>query len=269
MRFLGLSLGNRVPDATTIWLFREKLTKAGVIEALFARFDAAVRAAGTIPMSGQIVDASLIAAPRQRNTQDEKADLKAGCIPQEWQAKPAKLRQKDRDARWTVKFTKAKPREDGTKQVDIAVPAFGYQSHVSIDRRHGLIRRWAVTDAAAYEGRLLRHGLLDKTNTASQVWADTAYRSRANEIFMAENGFISRVHRKKPKGRSMAERTRRANARKSDVRSRIEPVFAEQKSRMGLFVRTIGIARARVKIGLANLTYNIKRLIWLEQTAPV
>jgi len=258
MRFLGLSLGDRVPDATTIWLFQEKLTKAGVIEALFARFDAAVRAAGTIPMSGQIVDASLLAAPRQRNIQDEKADLKAGRIPQEWQDKPAKLRQKDRDARWTVKFTKAKPREDGTKQVDIAVPAFGYQSHVSIDRRHGLIRRWAVTDAAAYEGRLLRHGLLDKTNTASQVWADTAYRSRANEIFMAENGFISRVHRKKPKGRSMAERTRRAKARKSGVRSRIEHVFAEQKSRMGLFVRTIGIARARVKIGLANLTYNIK-----------
>jgi IS5 family transposase len=213
--------------------------------------------------------ASLIAAPRQRNTQDEKADLKAGRIPQEWQNKPAKLRQKDRDARWTVKFTKAKLREDGTRQVDIAVPAFGYQSHVSIDRRHGLIRQWAVTDAAAYEGRLLRHGLLDKTNTESQVWADTAYRSRANETFMAESGFISRVHHKKPKGKSMAERTRRANARKSGVRSRIEHVFAEQKSRMGLFMRTIGIARARVKIGLANLTYNIKRLIWLEQTAPV
>src|SRR5215204_487708 len=75
MRFLGLWLSDRVPDATTIWLFREKLTKAGVIEALFARFDAAVRAAGTIPMSGQIVDASLVAASRQRNTDAEKADL--------------------------------------------------------------------------------------------------------------------------------------------------------------------------------------------------
>jgi transposase, IS5 family len=266
MRFLGLALGDRVPDATTIWLFREKLTKAGVIQALFSRFDAAVRAAGYIPMSGQIVDASLVAAPRQRNTEDEKADLKAGRIPQTWQDKPARLRQKDRDARWTVKFTKAKPKEDGTKQVDIAVPAFGYQ--ISIDRRHGLIRRWAVTDAAAYGGRLLRCGLLDKTNTASDVWADTAYRSKANETYMAENGFTSRIHRKKLAGRPMPERTRRANARKSAVRSRIEHVFAEQKHRMGLLVRTIGIARARVKIGLANLAFNMKRLIWLERAAP-
>lgn len=125
-----------------------------------------------------------------------------------------------------------------------------------------------MTDAAAYEGRLLRHGLLDKTNTASQVWADTAYRSKANETYLAENGFTSRVHRKKPKGRPMTERSRRANARKSGVRSRIEHVFAEQKHRMGLFVRTIGIARARVKIGLANLVFNMKRLVWLERATP-
>jgi IS5 family transposase len=257
MRFLGLALGDRVPDATTIWLFRERLTKAGAIEKLFECFDQMVRAAGYIPMSGQIVDASLVAAPRQRTTETQKADLKAGRVPQDWQDRPAKLRQKDRDARWTVKVTKAKPKADGTAQVDIAVPVFGYQNHIAIDRRHGLIRRWAVTDAAASAGRLLRGGLLDKTNTASEVWADTAYRSKANETYMAENGFTSRVHRKKPPSRPMAERTRRANARKSGVRSRIEHVFAEQKSRMGLFVRTIGIARARVKIGLANLAYNL------------
>ena len=125
-----------------------------------------------------------------------------------------------------------------------------------------------MRDAAAYEGRLLRHGLLDRTNTASQVWADTAYRSRANETTMAETGFVSRLHRTKPKGKPMPQPTRRANARKSAVRSRIEHVFAEQKSRMGLFIRTVGIARARVEIGLANLVFNIKRLIWLEKTAP-
>jgi transposase len=71
MRFLGLGLEDRVPDARTIWLFREKLTKAGAIEKLFSRFDAAVRNAGYIPMSGQILDASLVAAPRQRNIDDE------------------------------------------------------------------------------------------------------------------------------------------------------------------------------------------------------
>jgi transposase, IS5 family len=87
---------------------------------------------------------------------------------------------------------------------------------------------------------------------------------------MARNGFSSCVHRKKPKGRSMPERTRRANARKSEIRVHVEHVFAQQKDRMGLFVRTIGIKRAETKIGLVNLVHNLKRLIWLEKrrTAP-
>ncbi len=98
MRFLGLGLGDRVPDARTIWLFRERLTRATLdgkpaIEVLFARFDQTLRAAGYIAMSGQIVDATLVAAPRQRNTQEEKAEIKAGRIPAAWDARPAKLRQ--------------------------------------------------------------------------------------------------------------------------------------------------------------------------------
>ena len=99
MRFLGLGLEDRVPDARTIWLFREKLTTAGVIKRLFEQFDAMLRQAGYIAMSGQIVDASLVAAPRQRNTDDEKKAIKQGRIPANWKAKPAKLRHKDRDAR--------------------------------------------------------------------------------------------------------------------------------------------------------------------------
>ena len=132
MRFLGLGLADRVPDARTIWLFREKLTKAGAIQPLFDRFDATLRASGYIAMSGQIVDASLIAAPKQRNTQEEKQAIKEGRIPEDWKDKSAKLRQKDRDARWTVKFTKAKSKENGsTPPVDLAIPVFGYQNHIS------------------------------------------------------------------------------------------------------------------------------------------
>ena len=268
MRFLGLTLADRVPNARTIWLFREKLTKAGAIEGLFARFDAALRSSGYIAMSGQIVDATLVAAPKQRNSEEEKKAIKEGRIPDGWAEHPAKLRQKDRDARWTVKFSKAKERPDGTKPpVDIAIPTFGYQNHIAIDKGFGFIRKWTVTDAAAYEGARLREGLLDKTNTAASVWADTAYRSAANEAFMAKNGFVSRIHRKKPKGRPMSDAVRRANALKSIVRSRVEHVFAEQKDRMALFIRTIGIARAKVKIGIANLVYNFKRLVFWGRIA--
>jgi hypothetical protein len=219
-------------------------------------------------MSGQIIDASIVAAPKQRNTDGEKRDIKEGRIPPEWAKKPARLRQKDRDARWTVKYTKAKPSDEGMPRVDLAVPAFGYKNHLGIDRRHRLIRRWTVTDAARHDGALLPE-LIDRNNTAGDVWADTAYRSKANEKFQAYRLLRSQIHRKKPKGKPMPRRTARANARKSAVRSAVEHVFARQKGPMGLFIRTIGIARARTKIGLANLTYNMQRLLWLTgQAAP-
>ncbi len=111
----------------------------------------------------------------------------------------------------------------------------------------------------------LREGLLDKTNTARTVWADTAYRSNANEAFMERHGFVSRTHRNKPAGRPMPEATRHANNLKSKVRSRVEHVFVEQKSRMGRLIRTIGIDRATTKIGLANILCNMKRMIFLER----
>lgn len=126
MRFLGLGLDDRVPDARTIWLFREKLTRTDVITGLFARFDTAPRASGYIAMSGQIVDAGLVAAPKRRSTGGERRVIKKGDIPKDWKSRPAKLRHEDRDARWTVKFTKAKERRDGTKPpVDTAVSSFG------------------------------------------------------------------------------------------------------------------------------------------------
>ena len=107
-----------------------------------------------------------------------------------------------------MKFSKAKPREDGTPLVDIAVPAFGYKNHVSIDRRHGLIRRWTATNAAAHDGARLGE-LIDPENTARDLWADTSYRSAKNEELLRERRLVSRIHHKKPRGRSMASRTRR------------------------------------------------------------
>ena len=103
MRFLGLGLTDAVPDANTIWTFREALKQADAVDGLFQRFDEVLRSAGFLAMSGQIVDATIVAAPKQRNTIEEKKAIKEGRIPEAWRDKPAKLAQKDRDARWTVK----------------------------------------------------------------------------------------------------------------------------------------------------------------------
>jgi IS5 family transposase len=111
--------------------------------------------------------------------------------------------------------------------------------------------------------------LLDPDNTAAGVWADTGYRSRKNEKLLRQRMLVSHIHRKKPANRPLPARIARANARKSVVRAHIEHVFAEQKARMGLFVRTIGLARATTKIGLANLAYNLRRLLWRERQATV
>ena len=140
---------------------------------------------------------------------------------------------------------------------------FGYKNHISIDRRYGFIRKATVTSAADSDGRQLRR-VIDTSNTASDVWADTAYRSARNEAWLKSNMFNSRIHRRKPKGKPMPEHTARANAAKSAVRAKVEHVFAHQKGRYGLFIRTIGLARAQAKLTLANLAYNFDRLIFHE-----
>jgi len=107
-----------------------------------------------------------------------------------------------------------------------------------------------------------------RRNTGSKVWADTAYRSKKNEAWLEKPGYVSDIHHKKPQGRPMSERMSRANGRRSKIRASIEHVFAQQKGPMVLFVRTIGIVRATAKIGMANLTYNLKRFVWHQGGMP-
>ena len=148
------------------------------------------------------------------------------------------------------------------------MPVFGYKSHLNIDRRHGLIRTWTVTDAAAHDSRSFS-SLLDPANTASNVWADTAYRTRRNLDALQRRGLCERLQFRRPPRRLLPEPQAKANAARAQVRSAVEHVFARQKHRMALFVRTVGLQRARLKIGLANLAYNFYRLAWLERrTAP-
>jgi transposase, IS5 family len=100
MRFVGLALHDTVPDAKTIWLYREQLTRAGALARLFARFDAVLAEHGFLAMGGQIVDATLIEARRPRLTKEEKATLRAGGMPEGWSK--ARARQIDRDGHWTL-----------------------------------------------------------------------------------------------------------------------------------------------------------------------
>ena len=268
MRFVGFSLGDRTPDENTIRHFRNKMTETGTLKRVMKAFDWQLNKKGYIPMSGQIVDASLVPAPKQRNTDQERQAIKDGKSAKEiWPDNPAKAAQKDTDARWTLKIGgKVRYRQDGTPLPMIALPVFGYKSHITIDRRYGFIRGAAVTSATAADGRMLRQ-VIDRENTGSEVWADSAYRSQSNEKWLADRMLTSRIHRRKPKGKPMPKAMARANAAKSAIRAKVEHVFAHQKNKFGLFIRTIGIKRAEAKLTLANLAYNFDRLVFHEKRA--
>jgi IS5 family transposase len=251
MRFLGLGLQDSVPDAKTVWLYREALVKTDAAGELFDSFDAYLKKAGYAARGGQIVDATLVPVPINRNTAEENAALKAGEVPKKWKSAPAKLRQKDRDARWTRKNGKSH---------------YGYKNHVNIDRRNKLVRRYEVTNAACHDSQAFQ-SVVDGDNSAADVWADSAYRSAEIEEKLAGAGFRSRIHRRASRGHPLNAREQAANKTRSKVRARVEHVFGAMVTSMGgKMVRTIGLARARTKIGLQNLTYNMQRFIYLRRT---
>ncbi len=181
----------------------------------------------------------------------------------------SQLRQKDRDARWTrtVKYTKAQAERRRRLRLDLSVPAFGYKNHIGIDRRHRLIRRWTVTDAARHDGALLPE-LIDRHNTAG-VGRHRLSLTQANEVPHRPAAALADPPQK---AKSQADAAPHRPGQCPQVRRctfGVELAFPRQKGPMGLFIRTIGLARARTKIGLTNLIYNMQRMVWLAaQTAP-
>src|SRR5277367_6307143 len=246
MRFLGLQLHDNVPDAHTIWLFREMLIAAKAIEKLFAQFDAMLESAGFQASGGQIIDATFVEAPRQRNGRDDNEKIKKGEAPADWSGK--KKAHKDTDARWTKKN---------------GVAFYGYKNHVNVDRKHKLIRQYKVTDASVHDSQELDN-ILDPGNDSQDTWADSAYRSDEQEARLKEKGCTSHIHERAYRNKPLTPEQEAANKARSRVRVRVEHVFGHIETAMnGCYVRTIGIARAKAKIGIETMAYNISRFTFL------
>ena len=245
-RFLGLGIEDDVPDATTVWRFRERLRELELTEVLFDRCGDFLARAGFQAKAGQIVDASIVPAPIQRNRREENAQIKAGEVPADWSE--AKREQKDVDARWTKKHGKS---------------FFGYKNHLSVDAEHKLVRRYKVTPANVHDSQVLAE-VLDPDNADPQVWADSAYRSEETETDLAGAEYESHIHEKGQTNHPLDAAAKERNRARSKIRARVEHVFGYQENSLGgKLVRTIGLARAEVKIGLMNLTYNFKRYLIL------
>jgi transposase, IS5 family len=250
-RFVGLDPRAEVPDATTVWLFRQRLTEEGLIQEMFETFNQFLERAGYEAKGGQIIDATLVPVPIQRNNRDENKQIKKGEIPSEWEDTPHKLSQKDTDARWTKKNGKSH---------------FGYKNHINIDAEYGFIRNHSVSDASVHDSQQFCE-VLDGENEGNEIWADNAYRNQVLEEVLEIVGYRSQIHERGYRNHPLTEEQKATNRDKSKVRAKVEHVFGAWVMGMGgKLVRCIGIKRVSAQLGLKDLTYNLKRyLFWSKQ----
>lgn len=241
-RFLGIE--TKIPDAKTIWHFKDELVKAGVIKELFDIFQKELEKKNIITHTGSIVDATFIEVPRQRNDRDENKSIKNGEIPKDWikENNINKMRQKDVDARWTVKGN---------------INHYGYKDHIKVDADSKLILNYEVTSANVHDSQKL-NDLLDDNDKV--IYADSAYVG----IELKNKNIKNQVLEKGYRNKSLTIEQQNNNYKKSKTRCRIEHIFGFiTKSMYGKIIRSIGIKRAEFNIGLTNIIYNMFRCDFL------
>jgi len=253
-RFLGLTLGSKVPDSKSMWAYKDALSKSGRGKELFDMFGAKLDEIGIITRKGSLIDASFADAPRQRNSREENATIKSGEIPEEWK-KPDKkskhkLAQKDTDARWTKKGNETH---------------YGYKDHVKVDQESKIITNFVITDASVHDSQTIVE-LIDKDDEAA--YADSAYvgEDLHKEILEKNPDIKLKICEKGSRGNPLTQEQKDSNREKSRVRSRVEHVFGHMTVSMGdIVVRTIGIEKATLTLTLKNLAYNISRFAFLSR----
>lgn len=251
--FLGMNIASDVPDRNTIWKFRERLANAGLTESLFEEFNAFLSQEGLIVKSGTIIDATFVDAPRQRNTQEEYEAIKSGKSCDEvFEGRSQRVKsQKDMDARWEYKNRETH---------------YGYKNHVRATSDNKFVIGYRVTSASEYDGNVVFPLLSAKAEEEGAIiYADSAYSSADNIKELLDREYVPEICEKGARYRKLTEEQRDNNRRKSRTRSRIEHIFGDMSIRAnGLFIKTIGIVRATTKIGLVNLSYNMRRFVTIR-----
>lgn len=243
-RFIALDPNKGAPDFTTVWLFEESLSQNGLLQSIFDRFDTFLISKGFKAKEGSIIDATIVEVPRQRNSRSDNKQIKDGTTPESFKEKQAVLSQKDVDARWTKKNNQN---------------YYGYKNHILIDSKYKLIREFEVTPANVHDSQPAAE-LFSKALANHPGYGDSAYVSNAIRKALDVKGMEDLICKKGCKNNPLTEEQKENNRQKSKIRCRIEHVFGFMMNSMnGKTIRTIGIKRAEVQIGLSNWVYNISR----------
>jgi len=250
-KFLGIESYVQIPDAKTIWHYREQLKKHFIIEEIFTLFNEKLQNAALLLKDGAIIDASIVQVPRQRNTREENKQVREGNIPDQWLNNPNKLEQKDLDADWTKKNGKT---------------FFGYKNHIKINNGSKLITFYQVTPASVHDSSMLED-LLEEDDAGQSVYGDSAYSGKNCNHVIAAAHMENRTHEIAYRNKELTNKQKKQNTLKSRTRARVEHVFGYPWVNLnaGQLIRLIGIDRCAVVIGLRNIIYNFFRAIFIIQ----
>lgn len=250
MRFLGLSISSKIPDAKTIWNFRNRLVQENVMRQLFELFNQLLEENQIISHEGTIVDATFVDVPRSHNTREENKVIKEGKIPEDWlkEENSRKFAHKDIDARWAKKGNETH---------------YGYKDVVKADADSKIITDYKVTSANVHESQTFLSLIND---TDKVIYADSAFKSAEIDSALPAN-VENRIHEKAYRNRPLSEAQKQSNREKSKIRVRIEHIFGFMTNSMkGITLRLIGIRSAEFQIGLTNLVYNLCRFEFLQRS---
>lgn len=248
-RFCRLDGALNIPDARTLWAFRQRLAEGGLgAKAIFETLSQQLQRHGYIPRGGQIVDASIVQAPITQANAQEREALNKGEDPAGWSEK--RLAHTDQDARWTIKHGKS---------------YYGYKLHGNVDARYKLIRQLKITPANADDGQQLPD-VLQAANTRDRLLADRGYDSQANRQVLRRHGIADGIARRAKPGQTAKIRLRQRNQTINRTRARVEHVFAALQQQGGKCVRAMTLARNALAITLQCAAYNARRLVWLVKS---
>jgi len=235
-RFINLGLSEGVPDHSTIWRFRNTLTKQGLLDTLLSEVNQQLSAKGLYIKAGEvsIVDATVIEAKQSRPRKGKDGE-----------------NTQDSEAGYNVKVA-----ANGKK-----TSTYGYKAHVNVDE-DGFIKAVDYTPGNEHDLHSLKKLL---TYTEEQVYADKAYASAEHDRMLAKRNIGNRILNKAKRNQPLSDRQKQHNRQWSSVRSTVERVFGVLKQHYGIGkARYLGLKRNHARFMLAAMAYNIKRGVTVQ-----